>query len=62
MCRSTWTTARCVHFEGYRVQHNISRGPGKGGVRVEPQTLSLAELERMTRRYTSERALRGLYP
>jgi glutamate dehydrogenase (NAD(P)+) len=51
-----------VHFEGYRVQHNISRGPGKGGVRVEPQTLSLAELERMTRRYTSERALRGLYP
>ena len=21
------------HFEGYRVQHNLSRGPGKGGVR-----------------------------
>jgi glutamate dehydrogenase (NAD(P)+) len=21
------------HFEGYRVQHNTSRGPGKGGVR-----------------------------
>ncbi len=19
------------HFEGYRVQHNLSRGPGKGG-------------------------------
>jgi len=78
------------HFEGYRVQHNISRGPGKGGVRyhpdvtlsevmalagwmtiknaavnlpyggakggvrVDPQALSPAELERMTRRYTSE--------
>ena len=79
-----------AHFEGYRVQHNISRGPGKGGVRfhqnvtlsevmalaawmsiknaavnvpfggakggirVDPQTLSRAELERITRRYTSE--------
>jgi len=21
------------HFEGYRVQHNLSRWPGKGGVR-----------------------------
>ena len=79
-----------VHFEGYRVHHNVSRGPGKGGVRyhpdvtlsevmalaawmtiknavvnvpyggakggirVDPKQLSLAELERMTRRYTSE--------
>ncbi len=78
------------HFEGYRVQHNLSRGPGKGGVRfhqdvtlsevmalsawmsvknaalnlpyggakggirVDPKTLSRAELERLTRRYTSE--------
>ncbi len=78
------------HFEGYRVQHNLSRGPGKGGVRyhpdvtleevmalaawmtvktaainlpfggakggvrVEPRQLSLKELERLTRRYTSE--------
>ncbi len=78
------------HFEGYRVQHNVSRGPGKGGVRyhpgvtlsevmalagwmtvknaalnlpyggakggirVDPKQLSLSELERMTRRYTSE--------
>ena len=24
---------RVTHFEGYRVQHNTSRGPGKGGVR-----------------------------
>ena len=79
-----------AHFEGYRVQHNLSRGPGKGGVRfhqdvtlsevmalsawmsvktaavnvpyggakggirVDPKTLSRSELERMTRRYTSE--------
>ncbi|MBC7995151.1 MAG: Glu/Leu/Phe/Val dehydrogenase [Rhizobacter sp.] len=79
-----------AHFEGYRVQHNLSRGPGKGGVRyhpdvtleevmalsawmtvkcaavnlpyggakggirVDPKTLSQKELERMTRRYTSE--------
>ena len=79
-----------VHFEGYRVQHNLSRGPGKGGVRfhpdvtleevmalsawmtvkcaavnlpyggakggirVDPKRLSIKELERMTRRYTSE--------
>ncbi len=79
-----------AHFEGYRVQHNTSRGPGKGGlryhqdvtlsevmalsawmsiknaavnvpyggakggIRVDPRTLSRGELERMTRRYTSE--------
>lgn len=79
-----------AHFEGYRVQHNMSRGPGKGGVRyhpdvtleevmalaawmsiknaavnlpfggakggirVDPKRLSKKELERMTRRYTSE--------
>jgi glutamate dehydrogenase (NAD(P)+) len=78
------------HFEGFRVQHNLSRGPGKGGVRyhpdvnleevmalaawmsiknaavnlpyggakggirVDPKKLSIKELERMTRRYTSE--------
>jgi glutamate dehydrogenase (NAD(P)+) len=81
---------RVVHFEGYRVQHNLSRGPGKGGVRfhpdvtleevmalaawmtikcaavnlpyggakggirVDPKQLSVKELERVTRRYTSE--------
>ncbi|MBI4292576.1 MAG: Glu/Leu/Phe/Val dehydrogenase [Betaproteobacteria bacterium] len=79
-----------VHFEGYRVQHNLSRGPGKGGiryhpnvgldevmalsawmtiktaavnlpfggakggVRVDPKKLSFKELERLTRRFTSE--------
>lgn len=25
------------HYEGYRVQHNLSRGPGKGGIRFHPQ-------------------------
>ncbi|HEX9812388.1 MAG TPA: Glu/Leu/Phe/Val dehydrogenase [Burkholderiales bacterium] len=79
-----------VHYEGFRVQHNLSRGPGKGGIRyhpsvtlaevmalagwmsiknavvnvpfggakggirVDPKRLSIAELERLTRRYTSE--------
>ena len=78
------------HFEGFRVQHNLSRGPGKGGVRyhpavcleevmalaawmtvktaavnlpfggakggirVDPTQLSRNELEKITRRYTSE--------
>ncbi|MTD12023.1 Glu/Leu/Phe/Val dehydrogenase [Acinetobacter sp. YIM 103518] len=78
------------HFEGYRVQHSLTRGPGKGGIRyhpdvnlnevmalsawmtiktavlnlpfggakggirVDPKTLSPRELERLTRRYTSE--------
>jgi glutamate dehydrogenase (NAD(P)+) len=82
-----------AHFEGYRVQHNMSRGPGKGGVRfhqdvtlsevmalsawmtvknaavnvpyggakggirVDPKTLSRGELQRLTRRYTSEISL-----
>ena len=31
-----------AHFEGYRVQHNLSRGPGKGGVRFHQDvTLSV---------------------
>jgi glutamate dehydrogenase (NAD(P)+) len=77
-------------FTGYRVIHNIARGPSKGGIRyhpdvtadevkalsmwmtwkcalvgipfggakggvvVDPKSLSARELERMTRRYTSE--------
>jgi glutamate dehydrogenase (NAD(P)+) len=77
-------------FEGYRVTHNIARGPSKGGIRYHPSVtldevralamwmtwkcalmaipfggakggvvcnpkrLSAFELERMTRRYTSE--------
>ncbi|HYA16834.1 MAG TPA: Glu/Leu/Phe/Val dehydrogenase dimerization domain-containing protein, partial [Bryobacteraceae bacterium] len=77
-------------FTGYRVQHNIARGPGKGGIRYapnvtldevralaswmtwkcavvnipfggakggiicDPHKMSMGEIERMTRRYTSE--------
>jgi glutamate dehydrogenase (NAD(P)+) len=77
-------------FEGYRVQHNVTRGPAKGGLRfhpatdldevkalamwmtwkcaltnlpfggakggvaVDPRTLSHRELERLTRRFASE--------
>ena len=77
-------------FQGYRVQHNVSRGPakggirfaehvdidevralamwmtwkcavadipyggGKGGVTIDPRNYSMAEIERVTRRYTSE--------
>jgi glutamate dehydrogenase (NAD(P)+) len=79
----------CV-FTGWRITHNVARGPSKGGIRYhpdvtldevkalamamtwkcalmnlpfggakggvvcDPKTLSLGELERMTRRYTSE--------
>jgi glutamate dehydrogenase (NAD(P)+) len=79
-----------AHFEGYRVKHSLSRGPGKGGlryhpavcleevmalagwmtiknaavnlpfggakggIRVDPKQLSRKELERLTRRYTTE--------
>jgi len=81
---------RIETFVGYRVHHNITRGPAKGGIRyhpnvtindvrafsmlmtwkcatvnipyggakgavvVDPRTLSMGELERLTRRYTSE--------
>jgi len=80
-------------FTGYRVQHNTSRGPAKGGLRFhpdtdldevralalwmtwkcavvnipfggakggvvcDPKTLTLAELEDLTRRYTTEISL-----
>jgi glutamate dehydrogenase (NAD(P)+) len=80
-------------YTGYRIQHNITRGPAKGGIRyhpsvaidevralsmwmtwkcatvnipyggakgavvVDPKRLSLSELERLTRRYTSEISL-----
>ncbi len=81
---------RIEMFTGFRVQHSIARGPGKGGIRYspdvtldevralaswmtwkcavvnipfggakggvicDPKSMSQGELERMTRRYTSE--------
>ena len=89
-CRCRWTTARRSVFEGYRVVHNVTRGPAKGGIRYHPgvtrdEVKALAmwmtwkcalmglpfggakgggrlrpeaaladELERLTRRYTTE--------
>ena len=83
-------TGETVLFHGFRVQHNVSLGPGKGGLRyhpsvdvdevralamwmtwkcavvnlpyggakggvaIDPRGYSQAELERVTRRYTSE--------
>jgi len=83
---------RVTVFTGHRVQHNLSRGPAKGGIRfapnvnldevralamwmtwkcalidlpyggakggvtIDPRLYSRAELERVTRRYTSELA------
>jgi glutamate dehydrogenase (NAD(P)+) len=38
-----WTTARIEVFTGYRVQHSISRGPAKGGIRYAPD-VSLDEV------------------
>lgn len=39
------------HFEGYRVQHNLSRGPGKGGVRYHPD-VDLNEVMALSARMT----------
>src|SRR3546814_17462426 len=36
-----------AHFEGSRVPHNTSRGPGKGGVRF-PQDVPLSEVMAIT--------------
>jgi glutamate dehydrogenase (NAD(P)+) len=45
-----WMTWKCAVV-------NLPYGGAKGGVMVEPNALSEAELERLTRRYTSEIAL-----
>ena len=42
-----WMTWKCALM-------NLPFGGAKGGVVCDPKTLSLGELERMTRRYTSE--------
>ena len=43
-----------AHFEGYRVQHNLSRGPGKGGVRYHPD-VTLEEVMALSARSESTR-------
>ena len=34
--RPRWTTARSQVFTGWRVTHNVARGPSKGGIRYHP--------------------------
>src|SRR5436190_21672580 len=45
-----WMTWKCAIV-------NIPFGGAKGGVLCDPKTLSLGELERLTRRYTTEISL-----
>ena len=47
------------HFEGYRVQHNLSRGPGKGGIRYH-QSVSLDDLKALAAMMTWKCALMNL--
>ena len=47
MALSAWMTVKCAAV-------NLPYGGAKGGIRCDPKLLSLKELERMTRRYTSE--------
>ena len=48
---------RC--FEGYRVQHNITLGPGKGGVRFHPE-VNLSEVAGLAMLMTFKCSLVGL--
>ena len=41
-------------FTGHRVQHNVARGPAKGGVCCNTKEMSPREIERLTRRFTTE--------
>ena len=47
------------HFEGYRVQHNLSRGPGKGGIRYHPD-VDLNEVTALAARMTIKTAVVNL--
>jgi glutamate dehydrogenase (NAD(P)+) len=46
-------------FEGYRVQHNTTRGPAKGGIRFHPQT-SLEEVKALSMWMTWKCALMNI--
>ena len=47
------------HFEGYRAQHNLARGPGKGGVRFHPQ-VNLSEVIALAGWMTVKNAVIGV--
>ena len=42
----TMDTGQVRAFEGYRVTHNIARGPSKGGIRYHPGRVTLARSRR----------------
>ncbi len=44
---SMWMTWKCAVM-------NVPFGGGKGGIRCNPKTMSVSEIERLTRRYTTE--------
>jgi glutamate dehydrogenase (NAD(P)+) len=46
-------------FEGYRVQHNLARGPAKGGIRYHPQ-VTLSEVKALSMWMTWKCAVAGL--
>jgi glutamate dehydrogenase (NAD(P)+) len=46
-------------FEGYRVQHNVTRGPAKGGIRYHP-AVSLDEVKALAMWMTWKCAIAGL--
>ena len=48
-----------AHFEGYRVQHNLSCGPGKGGIRYH-QDVSLSEVMALSAWMSIKTAVVGL--
>src|SRR4029079_14204281 len=46
-------------FEGYRVQHNMTLGPGKGGIRFHPE-VNLSEVAGLAMLMTFKCSLVGL--
>ena len=49
-----------AHFEGCRVQHNLSRGPGKGGLRYRPG-VTPREVQALAAWMTVKNAVVGLH-
>ena len=50
---------RCRSFEGYRVTHNVARGPSKGGIRYHPD-VTLDEVKALAMWMTWKCALMGI--